>query len=75
MLGVSDITIPQGQSFAKIAVETPFEPKGCVASPRGAAPGYTVSTQESSGVEEIVMFRTGSTAAAVTRSVAYVVWG
>ena len=75
MSGVADITIPQGAVNAKIAVETPFEPRGCVACPRGAVSGYAVSTQESNGVEEIVMFRSGSTASSVTRSVAYVVWG
>lgn len=48
---------------------------GCVACPRGAVPGYTVSTQENNGVEEVVIFRSGSTASSVTRSVAYVVWG
>ena len=75
VFGVEDITIPQGQVSARIIVETPFEPRGCVASPRGAVPGYSVSTQESGSVEEIVMFRTGSTASSVTRSVAYMVWG
>ena len=75
MFGVADITIPQGQLYGRIAVETPFESRGCVASPRGASPDYTVSTQEVDGVEEIIMFRSGSTASPVTRSVAYVVWG
>lgn len=75
MCGTSDITIPQGSVNAKIVVKTPFTPVGAVACPRGATPGYTVSTQENAGVEEIVMFRSGSTASSATRSVAYVVWG
>ena len=58
-----------------VSIETPFEPRGCVACPRGASPGYTVSTQEVGGVEQISVFRSGSTASAVMRTVAYVVWG
>ena len=75
MYGVQDIVIPSGSPNAKIVVETPFEPRGCVACPRGATPGYTVSTQEYGGFEEISIFRSGSTASSVTRAVAYVVWG
>ena len=75
MYGTQDVVIPSGSSNAKIVVETPFVPAGAVASPRGATPGYTVSTQENGGVEEISIFRSGSTASSVTRSVAYVVWG
>ena len=73
--GTQDVVIPSGSSNAKIVVETPFAPMGAVASPSGATPGYTVSTQEFDGVEEIVVFRSGSTASPVTRSVSYVEWG
>ena len=75
MCGTVDIELAQGQNFAVANVETPFEPKGAVACPRGAAAGYSTSTQEVAGVEQIVIFRTGSTASSVTRSVSYVVWG
>lgn len=75
MCGTVEIIIPQGSNFAKAAVETPFEPKGCVACPNGAMPNYTTSTQVYGGGIEVVMFRSGSTASSVTRSASYVAWG
>ena len=59
----------------KASVETPFDPKGCVACPGGATPNYTLSTQIYGGVVEVIMFRSGSTASAVTRTAFYVAWG
>ena len=71
-IGNIEVTIPAGQTAGRAVIDLPFEPVGCVATTRGAASGYTCSTQERNGVEEIVMFRTGSTAEAAVRDVSYI---
>lgn len=73
--GNIEVTIPAGQTGGRAVIELPFDPVGCVATPRGAASGYTCSTQERDGVEEVVMSRTGSTAETVVRDVSYIAWG
>ena len=74
-VGNIEIQFAAGQDTARATIELPFEPVGCVAAPRGAASGYTCSTQEYGRGEQVVMFRTGSTAGAATRDVSYIAGG
>lgn len=74
-IGNAEVTIPAGQTVGKVTLDLPFDPVECVATPRGAASGYTCSTQELDSEEQIVMFRTGSTAQAAVRNVSYIAWG
>ena len=73
--GTVDAPFAAGMNSARVVVPLPFTQAGAVATMRGAATGYSCSTQEHAEGLEIVCFRTGSTASAATRAVSYIAWG